>query len=86
MDHTEACEYCDKWNGAHCRVYMNMRLIRKYGCGHFPYRSLGKHGAREYVDGEIVSGKNRPGQQKQIKDDRKYHSKNDGKRKYKFNI
>jgi hypothetical protein len=46
----------------------------------FPYREIPRSRG-EYVNGVIVSGKNRPGQQKQKKDDRKYHSKNDGKRK-----
>ncbi|MHA2068769.1 MAG: hypothetical protein ACXABY_30765, partial [Candidatus Thorarchaeota archaeon] len=55
-------------------------INRRGGCPHFPYRQIPRSRG-EYLDGEIVSG-GRVGQQKQSVNDRKYHSKNDGKRKY----
>lgn len=49
----------------------------------FPFRELPP--GLSYIDGRIA-GRGRIGQQKQKHEDRKYHSKNDGKRKYKFKV
>ena len=87
MDHLQACGHCPKYDPtetSQCAAYLNMRLISLYGCPIFPYRELS--GGRAYVDGEIKTGKARSGQQKQKKSDPKYHSKNDGKRKYKYEL
>jgi hypothetical protein len=84
MNHLQACGYCDKYVDGGCSVFTEVDWVdRRGGCGMFPYREIPRSRG-EYVSGRIVSGKNRPGQQKQKKDDRKYHSKNDGKRKYTF--
>jgi hypothetical protein len=96
MDHLQACSHCDKYGiieevacdgEVHdvpgCTIYSNATLDwvnRRGGCPHFPYRQIPRSRG-EYLDGEIVSG-GRVGQQKQSVNDRKYHSKNDGKRKY----
>jgi hypothetical protein len=101
MDHLQACGHCPKYGNIEemscdgvvyiipgCTIYNNATLDwvnRRGGCPGFPYRDIPRSRG-EYLDGRIVAGNHRPGQQKQKKDDRKYHSKNDGKRKYKFNI
>jgi hypothetical protein len=56
-------------------VYQNIRMVKLYGCPVFPYRDLPKQGNMEYVDGKIVAGVHRPGQQKQKRDDRKYENR-----------
>ena len=47
----------------------------------FPYRDLPQ--GMSYIDGKIA-GKGRVGQQKQAHADRKYHSKNDAKSKFRM--
>jgi len=90
MDHLQACPHCPNFAtfgiAIGCSIYKNTSWInRRGGCPAFPFRDIPRSRG-EYVDGKIVSGNRRPGQQKQKTDDRKYHSKNDGKRKYKFDI
>ena len=82
MDHRQACPYCDKYNGAlrpPCSIYNDISWMQHTGCPHFPYRTLTK--GREYMDGDIVTGKARQGQQKQKKQDRPY-SNAKSKRKF----
>lgn len=84
MNHLQACVYCPKWTKEGCTVYPERYLfdrVQLHGCPVYPYRDIPRSRG-EYVDGVIVSGSQRPGQQKQKNQDRKYHSKNDGKRKY----
>jgi hypothetical protein len=84
MDHLQACGYCDKFVDGGCSIFVETDWVNRMGgCGMFPYRDL-SHG-HTYVDGKVY-GPGRTGQQKQKHEDRKYHSKNDGKRKYKFVI
>ena len=89
MDHLQACMYCPKSDmtcdgEVHCTIYANRSWVNRVGgCGMFPFRELPP--GLSYIDGRIA-GRGRIGQQKQKHEDRKYHSKNDGKRKYKYNI
>ena len=84
--HLQACPYCDKHIDGGCTIFTDVSWVERLGgCPAFPYREVPRSRG-EYMDGKIISGNQRPGQQKQKHDDRKYHSKNDGKRKYKFNI
>ncbi len=79
MNHEMACPYCPKYDGG-CTIYRDISWVnRRGGCPSFPFRELTR--LMEYVDGEIVTGKNRPGQQKQKKADRKYDSTR-ARRKY----
>jgi hypothetical protein len=79
MRHTDACGHCPKYEDG-CTVYENTEWVNRIGgCGHYPYRDLPTY--LSYVDGVIV-GRGRVGQQKQKYEDRKYRSKNDGRRKY----
>jgi len=81
MNHLEACGHCPKetWYGT-CVLFFDRSWVnRRGGCGMFPYRELPQ--GMSYIDGKIA-GRGRIGQQKQAHSDRKYHSKNDGKRKF----
>jgi len=80
MDHLQACPYCHKYDAQmdHCTVFNYTGWVnRRGGCGLFPERDM---------TGSPSQRKQRAGQQKQKHQDRSYHSKNDGKRKYKYNI
>jgi hypothetical protein len=83
LDHLIACTHCPKYldYGAgiwDCSVYTDLSWVnRRGGCPMFPERDM---------TGSPSLRKIRAGQQKQKHEDRKYHSKNDGKRKYKFNL
>lgn len=86
MNHLQACEYCPNYGVIDevecdgevyktygCTIYSNAILEwvnRRGGCPSFPFRDLPRH--MEYLDGNIVTGNKRPGQQKQVKSDRKY--------------
>jgi hypothetical protein len=83
MDHTQACPYCPKMVRLRdpqgyqldryvCSVYIDERswINRRGGCPQFPLRTLPP--GLEYVDGEIMTTKQRKGQQKQKRVDRKY--------------
>jgi hypothetical protein len=78
MSHLQACGFCSKYVDGGCTIYTDTDWVdRRGGCGMFPHR-----------DFPATTTSKRAGQQKQSRkrDDRKYHSKNDGRRKYKFNI
>jgi len=77
LDHLQACGYCphiipdfkESVNTA-CTKYTDLSWVnRRGGCPMFPER-------------ELPVGRGRVGQQKQKHQDKSYHSKNDGKRKY----
>ena len=75
MNHLQACPHCKDFSDTGCTVYPDTSWVnRRGGCPNFPLRDLPE------------TMKKRVGQQKQKFEDRKYHSKNDGKRKYKYNI
>ena len=95
-DHTQACPYCDKFkverqrrtqDDGHyyyinktygCTIYEDTSWVNRMGgCPFFPMRDM---------TGAPSLRKERAGQQKQKHQDRTYHSKNDGKRKYKFKV
>ena len=82
LDHLRACPHCPKYGGSYgeCTAYQNLRMASLYGCPLFPYREIPRLRG-EYLDGKIVSGVHRPGQQKQKKADRTY---NNAKSKRKF--
>lgn len=75
LDHTQACPYCPKYikEADNCKMYpyeFEVSWInRRGGCPYFPER-------------DMPAWKGRVGQQKQKHNDRTYHSKNDGKRRY----
>jgi hypothetical protein len=82
MDHLQACGHCpyiipdfvESVNTA-CTVYTDLSWVnRRGGCPMFPERDLPE------------AMKKRVGQQKQKHNDKSYHSKNDGKRKYKYEV
>ena len=82
MDHLQACVHCSKYGGKYgqCLDYTDTAWVNRLGgCGAFPYRELPT--GMSYVDGKI-QGRGRVGQQKQAHNDRKYHSKNDAKAKF----
>jgi hypothetical protein len=79
-NHLQACPYCPKYRVGRdgCTVYADTSWVnRRGGCPEYPGRDLtGLHGLHKV----------RAGQQKQKHEDKKYRSKNDGKRKYKLNV
>ena len=91
MNHLRACEYCPRYGEIEevacdgevykipgCTIYSNATLDwvnRIGGCPMFPLRDLPPHYGMEYLDGKIVRGSHRPGQQKQKKADRKYENR-----------
>lgn len=79
MNHLLACGHCPKYDNG-CTIYRDISWVnRRGGCPSYPYRDLFR--GMEYLDGAIVTGKARPGQQKQKKNDRKYENKKSS-RKY----
>lgn len=71
MDHLQACQVCKFFNEDWtCSVYRDTDWVnRRGGCPMLSYREVPRaYGV--YVDGVIVKGNQRPGQQKQKKADR----------------
>ena len=84
MNHLQACPECPKYSedflAGGCTIYDDVSWVnRRGGCGMFPSRELLP--GMSYLDGKITR-KGRSGQQKQKHEDRKYHSKNDRKTKF----
>jgi hypothetical protein len=80
LNHLMACTHCPKYSEG-CTIYNDTSWVNRIGgCPSFPFREIPRV-AGEYVDGKIVSGNMRPGQQKQKKADRSYDNKK-SKRKY----
>jgi hypothetical protein len=82
MDHLRACPHCPKYKDpGGCHIYGDITWVnRRGGCPGFPYREIPRSRG-EYVNGEIVSGSQRPGQQKQKVNDKTYNNAK-SKRKY----
>jgi hypothetical protein len=85
MDHLQACPHCPHFVqfgiSIGCSKYKDTSWVnRRGGCPGFPYREIPRNRG-EYVDGQIVAGKQRPGQQKQKVADRKYDNRK-ANRKY----
>jgi hypothetical protein len=77
FDHLQACPHCPHYitDQDRCHIYNDTSWInRRGGCPTFPFREVPKQRG-EYVNGKIVSGTQRPGQQKQRKPDRKYENR-----------